>query len=521
MEEEYEGLIRKRKTPTDARTERLIITGMIISSRILQEIKPLLEGRSFEASFAGQVSKWCLEYWDKYGEAPGKNIEDLFLKHQKELDEEQSSLISTFLADISEEYERAEGFNASYVLDQAEIHFRLAGLRQVHLELSKAIKSGKPEEGEAIIKDYKRPSRAQGKGVDPLRDVSFIIEAVKPQEDNPDYLFTFPGALGQACGPLERGFLVAFQAESGIGKTWWLWFIARISVMAGFNTLFFSLEMKEKKMGKRIWQDLTGSPTKGEGRVLIPVFDCIENQTNICKLKQRACQVGLFEDGEDYPEPGKEPQGYISCSACREVWDDSQMTTWWKVEEREVLDSVIAVKKHDALKRSGVLKKMGRLHMVEFPMDTLTTEEMIAYINNLEYYDDFIPSVILTDYADKFKWSNSADAKNSIDKIWGAHKGLAQEKSCLVVTASQSNTERSGKKVGKASWADSIEKRRGIDLGIALNQKPEDFEKGLIYLSVDKMRHEEKIFAEVAVLQQLAIGRPYIDSCFVRRGFKK
>jgi len=238
-------------------------------------------------------------------------------------------------------------------------------------------------------------------------------------------------------------------------------------------------------------------------------------------MERRVCGVGLMDDKGKLPSLGKFPENYISCSACRNSWDDSEMTTWWREEKREVIEPAVAVKKHDLLERTGILKKAGMFHLVEFPTDSLTVQEMVSYLNNLEYYDGFIPDVVITDYADKFKWDSFNDPRHSIDRIWAAHKGLAQERHCLVATASQSNTERTGKKVGRRSWAESIEKVRGIDLGIALNQKSEDKEKGLIYLSVDKLRHEETVFAEVAVLQQLSIGRPYIDSCFVRRNFDK
>jgi hypothetical protein len=289
----------------------------------------------------------------------------------------------------------------------------------------------------------------------------------------------------------------------------------------GLNVVFFSLEMKEKKMARRMWQDLTGSPTKGDGDVLVPVFDCLRNQTDVCNLSQRSCKIKLMNDDGRYPLIDSTPAGYKICSACRDKWDQTYLTSWWRKEKRDLLDPAVAVRKYDILNRTGALQKAGKFHLVEFPTDSLTVGEMNAYLNNLEYYDNFIPDVIITDYADKFKWDSRAEPRHSIDRIWASHKGLAQAKHCLVATASQSNTERSGKKVGKGSWAESIEKRRGIDLGLALNQTPEELEKGLLYISIDKMRHEEAVFSEVAVLQNLSIGRPYLDSCFVRRTYKK
>jgi hypothetical protein len=161
---------------------------------------------------------------------------------------------------------------------------------------------------------------------------------------------------------------------------------------------------------------------------------------------------------------------------------------------------------------------MGKVHLAAFPENSLSTAEMFSYMNNLEYYDDFIPSMIINDYADKNKWPIARDPRNSIGQIWADHKRMAQEKHALVVTASQSNTERSGKKVGKSSWAENIEKRRKLDLGIGLNQSDEDYERGIVWAVIDKMRHGDKVVTfQIAVLQALQIGRPYIDSCFVSK----
>ncbi|MBU1621846.1 MAG: hypothetical protein KJ604_20515, partial [Gammaproteobacteria bacterium] len=105
-EESLDGLIRQRKQPVDSRIERQIIIGMITSDRFLREIQPLLLSGKFQTSFANQVSEWCLDYWQKYNKAPGKNIEELFLRHKNVLSEEQGLLTEDFLASINDEYER-------------------------------------------------------------------------------------------------------------------------------------------------------------------------------------------------------------------------------------------------------------------------------------------------------------------------------------------------------------------------------------------------------------------------------
>ena len=511
-----EPIIRTRKPEIDVRLERQIIIGMVISDRFLKSLQPLLKTSEFQSGYASTVAKWCCDYWQRYKKSPGRDIEDIYLMKQRSIPEEQSELLEKFLSSLSDEYERGETFNADLLLDRAEQHFRLSALKNLRDKLNKAIVSGRHEEGESLVKSYERPALLQTNGIDPLRDMDFVVSSLVSDDENPDIIMQLPGALGQATGPLERGQLVAIQAESGIGKTWWLWMINRIALMRGFNTVFFSLEMSVKKMTRRIWQDMTGMVTRGDGLVRIPHFDCRFNQFGECTKPERKNKVPLIKEGK---VPRIAPKNYLPCDACRDAWAKDELRVFFTEEKRDFLDAPGAVFKYEAMNRSGLIRKVGKSHLVEFPSHTITVREMVSYLENLEYYEGLLPDVIISDYADKFKWDVAGDPRNSIGRIWGEHKGLAQEKHCLVITASQSNTERSGKKVGKQSWSETVEKRRMLDLGIALNQSQGDYEDGICWVNVDKIRDGEKIgTAEIAVLQQLAIGRPYLDSCFVRAG---
>ncbi|MCJ7747889.1 MAG: hypothetical protein MUP27_09100 [Desulfobacterales bacterium] len=525
--------IRQRKLPIDSRIERQICIGLIVDDRFLRELKPLCSPDSFQASFIRRVAGWCLEYHEKYGKTPGKHIEDLYLQHRAEIPEDEAKLVEEFLAGLSEEYERAGGFNADYVRDKAEQHIRLTSLNALYIKLHQSIISGKPEDGEELVKSYRRPARRQSQGVDPLRNVDSIVRALVPEESNKDIIMRLPGDLGEAAGPFERGFFVAVQAESGVGKTWWLWFMSQLAVLSGFNTVFFSMEMSTLKMIQRGWQDIAGLPSvdvpayqlSRDGQLLIPVFDCEKNQTNECK---EVCDVALvrsLNNGEKLglrPIFQDAPPDYKSCSKCRGT-SRFRATAWWKVAgKRDKLDPSSALRKHASLDRSGVLKRAGKFHLVEFPSRRHTMDDLLTYLNNLEYYEDFITSVVVTDYADKLKWRTPGDPRVSIGEIWDSHKGLAQERHCLVLSASQSNTMRSGKQVGRGSWGETQEKEHLLDLGIAFNQSAQDQASGIMRASIAKKRHGQmERVAEVMVLQQLAIGRPYIDSCRLVREERK
>ena len=273
-------------------------------------------------------------------------------------------------------------------------------------------------------------------------------------------------------------------------------------------------------MGVRMWQTVTGSPSlvvppydlSLDGQLLIPVFDCEKNQVNEC---QETCSVSLInKDKNSRPSFRDAPREYRPCSQCRGT-SKFVPSAWWRVAgKRDRLDPGAALKKHAMLERSGILKKAGRFHLVEFPSRRHTMDDLRTYLNNREYYDGEVYSVIVTDYADKLKWEVPGDPRVSIAQIWDEHKALAQEKHCLVITASQSNTMRSGKQVGRGSWGETQEKEHLLDLGIAFNQSASDQAAGIMRASIAKKRHGQvERAAEVIVLQALSIGRPYIDSC--------
>jgi len=517
-----EPSVRSRKPPIDSRIERQIIVGMIVSDRFLQEICPICSLDAFQVGFARRVAGWCLDYYERYRKAPGKHIEDLYLQHKDEVLEDEATLLQSFLGGISDEYERAEEFNVQYILDKTEQYFRLNALRGLEKRLQKAVISADPEGGEEAVKAFRRPGRLKSQGVDPLRDIDFIVNALTPEEDNVDIIMRLPGDLGEAAGPLERGFLVAVQAESGVGKTWWLWLFSQLTVFAGYDTAFFSMEMSSRKMAPRIWQSVTGSPStvipdhqlSGDGQLLVPVFDCEKNQIGQCR---DGCGIALrsLDDKGLGPRPTyrQAPKGYQPCSKCRGS-GNFEATAWWKESgKRDRLDPGTALRKHAMLERSGKLKRAGRFHLVEFPSRKYTMEDLVTYLNNLEYYEGFVPSVIITDYADKLKWPVPNDPRISISQIWEAHHSLAQERHCLVVTASQSNTMRSGKQVGRGSWGETQEKEHTIEVGIAFNQSASDQAAGIMRASLVKKRHgQTERMVELVILQQLSIGRPYIDS---------
>ena len=504
-----------RRTPADSRIERQIITGMVISTEFISGISTIVSDDSFMLPFCRTIANWCIEYFHEFKEAPKQNIQDMFAKNKSTIPPETEDAIREFLADISEEYVRSDNFNVKYQLKQAEDHFRLCNISLLKEDISKLITSKDVEAAEARIKGYRRVSMPESKGIDILRSSKAIIKSLS--QDDTDVLLNLPGALGAEIGPMKRGNLFGVLAASGVGKTWWLMYLGLRAWVKNYNVLFISLEMSEEEMLLRIYSWLTGLPSlqpESNEYIKIPVFDCLKNQTGECKLRQRASKIRLLNSDDEKPSLAICPREYKPCTFClsnKELIKNYQFATWWKLKKYEgILTLQKGMEKRDALLRTNQIR--GTFKLQQFPSRSITMDDFKIYLQNLEYYERFVPDVIITDYADKFKRRNKEE-RHGLNEIWEDHKGIAQEKNVLVVTASQSNTARSGKKIKQGDWAEDIRKLNLIDGGFSINMTPSEEQDGIYRCGIIKRRHgKADRLSEIIVLNQLEIGKPYLNS---------
>lgn len=513
---------RKKIASVDSRIERKIIIGMITNSQFLQEVSQIYRPEIFETNYAQTISKWCIKYFKKYKEAPKNNIEEIYRENKKAIrNPDEEDQLSDFLNSISDEYtETKKDFNLKYNLEKAEKYFRLVTAKKLKDKINDNIVSGEVDEIENDIAGFVRIARSETKGIDPIRDNKKIMEALDDKNET-DAMFKLPGEIGKTTGKFERGQLIAIVGSQGIGKTWWLQFISERSIFAGFDTLFCSLELSEKQMTRRYQHSINALPSKKhEGNILIPVFDCYLNQTGKCNKPERESSIKLIGKDGNIPEFDDAPKKYRACSFCRGTKDfklmsenENEVCTWYKKEKRNALTIKKAMRKKEKLEMN-ILKRIGKLNLVPYPSRSLTIDMLNTQLTNWDYYDNFAPSTIITDYADKMESKDSRQQRrHQIEEIWEGHKAIAQERNCLVATASQSNTARTGKDIGQGDWAESITKLGVIDIGIALNQRPDEKRRGILRAKFLKVRDDDfTVLKEFVILQQLKLGKPYLDS---------
>jgi len=345
-------------------------------------------------------------------------------------------------------------------LDEAETYLKKMNLKALSTAVDGLCSNGDISEAEAEVANFYNLSRPESKGIDLFNDID-QIKKILTRSDK-DELFNFKGVLGKLIDVCCRGEFLAFFAPEKRGKSWWLQETALTAITKGCNVAFFSLEMDEEKMLTRFLQYFTGRPSK---------------------KKHLGCKIPYLVN----------------------------KNIKYRVSNKPLLTPNYAAKKLTDLKQ---LVRGATLKLVCWPSDSKTMNDVNFQLDVWKRYEDFIPDVVIIDYADLLApVDKKLEYRIQLDGIWKSMKRMAQERHCLMVSASQTQVETQKKKIHKGSASEAKSKTAHPDRIIASNQTAEDQEKMVMRVAVLFDRHDsDQGGREVLVLQQLAIGKPYLGS---------
>lgn len=503
----------------DNSTERLIITGMIVSDKFLRDIQTIFKLDYLETPFARTVAGWCLSYWKKYKKAPGVHIQDIFNFHTRNgMQEDMTSLINTFLSSISNEYERADHFNVEYLLSQAENKFKERSLKILSEDIQNYILNSQVKEAEKCLSEYKRVERPQTRGINPFTDRKAIYEALADREG--DILFTLPGDLGRFLGPVERSTFTGILGPEKRGKSIWLMHIATCALQsAKCNVAYFIIgDMAQKDVVRRMSIHNTMSSDKHAGEEIgVPILDCIHNQTNDCIKKERTCSFGVLRrkggpESEVFIKANfKEVPDYVSCTKCQGT-KEFKGAVWHKEEKVRPLTWK---KAWEVGKR--IMSRVGgkNFKMFTCPGGTINVAGICSQLDYLEESEQFVPDVIIIDYADNLAPEDSKqDERSRHHYRWMALRALSMQRYCAVFTATQSDADSYNKKsLGETNFSEDKRKNAHVTGFWALNQTSEEKKQGIMRIGKMFIREDDFVITEnCTVLQCLKLGRPYLDS---------
>lgn len=454
-------MITRKKV--DIEDEKKIAIGCIVSDHFLRDILPLLNDLSLlKSSYIKSVISWCIDYYKRYEKAPQEIIQDIFETKKKYIDrEEYVNDIKDLLVHLNETYLDGEEFNAPYYFDKAQLYLKEKSLELLMSNINGLLKQGKIKEAEHIFTTYNRLDKSMGTGTDLLNDDELIADMFNSEEET---LFSVPGAFGDYIKSFYRGDIAIVGAPSKRGKTFILIELSKYALLDHLNVLYISLEMKTHLMAKRIYQNLIGeSKYQMTDFIDIPYFD----KDNNIQYEQ------IKKDG---------------------------LTREKTIRFREKF------KKH---------VKKGRFKMLDPISGGCSVEEIIITLDNLAYYDDFVPDVIVLDYADIM--AKDTDMKGSPLEITNEiylrlKREIAQKRNCLLLSASQHNRQSIGNDSEISNIAGNVRKYDHVSHWISLNQTKEEKAAGCIRIHIEGRHDEFEPIDQVVCLQSLAIGRPILDS---------
>jgi len=513
--------------------ERKIAIGLIISSQFIKIAVPILELPWVQSKEAKIIMSWCIEYFNKYKKAPGKDINDIYMQkiRDKAITEKQGDFIEDILENLSLESEKEE-LNIEYLSDQLVMYSKACKMMGYAEQIQDEIQNGNVLEAERLLTSYTPPNTIKSNSVTPLEDVQQIKDAFL---NTAQPVISLPGDLGDMVNhTLTRDSFVALLGQNKSGKSFWLEYLAIRAARQKKKVLFMQCgDMSQAQMERRIGIYFGGKSDlkKYCGDLWVPVIDCCHNLTGKCELKHR-------EGGHDAPGPLsqfkhgalrktwkmnfgiyekalKEYTDHVPCTECRRDRDlvrNYLGGVWYK--KREEVDPLTWKDVYKLNKKFN--KLLSNIKLVTYPSDRLTMSGIYSEFEILER-QGFIPDVIVLDYIDIMaseKYDRNLPQRERINKIWQNARTLSQEKRILFLTATQSDAPGFNKLyLGKDNFSDSRTKLDHVTAMFGINTSREERIMGITRIN-DIVGRETEGTHSVYVTNRLQLGRPVLGSFY-------
>lgn len=455
--------------------ERNILTALIVDDEFLSKIrKVLIPADCFENEYAQNLAQWCIEFYDEYGKAPGKNIETIYASKIRGDESAKDSLLEKLLRSLSKEYEKGIPVNSAYLLDEAKKHFNKLGLKRLAEDIETSLIAGNIEEADERVNSYSRVEIGETCTINPFEDAEAIQNAFQHTEED---LIQFSGAVGEFFrGTLQREGFVAIQAPEKRGKTWMLLEMAFRAVKQRRRVAFFEAgDMSQNQIMRRFMTRLTGIP-------------------------DRQANCGKYQ----YPTAIK----HVPTTEFADVVFEQ------RTAEKPLDWKTAYHKAQEFMKRTRIAGR-NTFKLSCFPNSTLTVRKITSMLQEWERKEGFIPDVIFVDYADIMAPEDSKkDFRNQVNDTWKALRRLSQERHVLLLTATQADAESYKANVqGMGNFSEDKRKLSHVTGLFGLNQKEDEKQAGVIRLNWIVLREQEFSMNRCCYVSQcLRIGRPIIQS---------
>ena len=144
--------------------------------------------------------------------------------------------------------------------------------------------------------------------------------------------------------------------------------------------------------------------------------------------------------------------------------------------------------------RKKMKDKLGRLRVKQFPADVTTPAEIVKLMNHLASAENFVPDVLIIDYADILSSpSKYHEKRHELGAIYRSVRNIAVEYDIAAVTATQMNRGalsklEGGKLLDESDIAEAYDIMRILDAAVSINSSIDDRHNNRALLYVVKNR---------------------------------
>ena len=441
--------------------EMNFLCAFILSEKFCALFHKVFKPQYFENPDYKVLVSYIQAYFKKYSRPPKKLVVSYIEKHKNQFQNEElyQSLKKTLITSAESIDELLEKYESQFIIDDAELYIKAAALRLTIDEINLALDNDDEESAMNIYEKMIIPE------VQRSNIITFEDDLDKQREvlrKNRNLIIQFKDRVGQLIGPLFRGDFFSFASPTGVGKTWWLMWSAKQCREQGLNVLFLSLEMQEQSIMKRFQQMYYRRTLHGED---VTIAKFVQDEDNKYKIIYKKINVQQLKP-EDINELkikaiGKFPHGRLKI-VCR----------------------------------AGI--NIG---------------ELKAILSELKYQNQFIPDVIILDYADKMTTTRKVNGeREALGLIWKDLRDLALNQNLLLITASQTNRASWDKHFSREAIAEDSRKLNEVSCAVGIMADKRDRELGLSMLRILKIRDSYYESRDVYCSCNYHIGQPVLQS---------
>ncbi len=458
----------------EGKEERRILTGMIVNGQVLGRIHGRYEKGLFESPWANLIAGWCIKHYEKYRKPPKADIEVLFDKWapRQTHDKATVEIVGKFLGELSDEYANGKRINVDHLMDRAGTFFNKVRIKRLSSDISESIEAGDLERAQSFVDKFRHLELNADEFTDPYTQLDIHERAF---EHNVEQVITYPGPVGDFYrDQLARECFLVLQAPMKRTKSFWLFDMVHRAVQQRRRVCYFQIgDMSESQITRR-------------------------QQARLCNRPLRAMKY-------HYPIRLK-----------------SRTTGYSLKRSTKITTRGLTIKDIERAQKRfrEEFTKSRKSYLRQLVQPTMSVTDIKTRLMRLQDTEDFVPDVIVVDYADLLQAPKGIKEKrDQINENWKELRQIALEKHALVVTATQANAKAHKlERQGRSSFSDNQLKQAHVTCMVGINANEQEMRDGIARLELIVARegpHPEGF--QVYTANCLPLANPCVRSCYYKR----